>query len=79
MFLRHNEHVASVDGLNIHEDDASLVLKDNTCGRASFDDVAEYAIIHRKILGQPDKEVHFSLGSIRFGESYFWLNSTVSS
>ena len=66
MFLRHNEHVASVDGLNIHEDDASLVLKDNTCGRASFGDVAEYAVVHREILGQPDEEVHFSLWSIRF-------------
>ena len=66
MFLRHNEHVASVDGLNIHEDDASLVLKDNTCRRVSFGDIAEYAVVHREILGQPDEEVHFSLWSIRF-------------
>ena len=49
MFLWHYEHVAWVDRLNIHKDNARLVLKDNTCGRASFEDVAEYTTVHVKI------------------------------
>ena len=52
MFFGYDEHVARVSCLNIHEDDASLVLKDNARGRASFDNVAEDAITHREILGQ---------------------------
>ena len=66
MFFGYNEHVAWVSCLKIHEDDASLVLQDNACGTASFDNLAEYAITHKGILGQPDEEVHFFLGSKSF-------------